>query len=202
MPTRKPTPAETGDDPVYEPRIHPKIRDRAVPVDSLHEFYKNPNEGDEEIVAKSLKRNGQYKAITVNLGTLTGRPDEILCGNTTYRAAKLLEWPDIAVDFVDVGEHAARRIVATDNESAKKGRTNNAVLLDLLDPIKNDLEGSSISADEFAKMAGVDGPAADESGLLDDQKFAVIINCRDEDHQRELLEAFESEGLDAKALVQ
>lgn len=199
---RKPKPG-VGDDPVYTPRIHPDLRDQAVPMDSLNEFYKNPNEGDEEVVASSLKRNGQYKAITVNKGTLTGRPDEILCGNTTFRAARdLLDWPDIAVEFIDVGEHAARRIVAADNESARKSKTNPLTMIDLLEPIKDDLAGTAVTPEEFAKLVGKQGPADDESGLLDDQKFAVIINCRDEQHQLDLLQTLESEGLDARALVQ
>lgn len=201
--TKPPAKPDVGDELVYEPRIHPDLRDQAVPIDSLHEFYKNPNEGDEPTVASSLRRNGQYKAITVNKGTLTGRPDEILCGNTTYRAARdILEWPDIAVEFIDVGEHAARRIVAADNESAKKAKTNRDVLHDLLAPLAGDLEGTAVTDEEFGKLVGDDGPADDESDLAGQQKYAVIIECRDEAHQLELLETLEAEGLEARALVQ
>lgn len=200
---KRPPAANVGDGPVYEERIHPDLRDQAVPIESLNEYYKNPNEGDQAVVAASLRRNGQYKAITVNKGTLTGRPDEILCGNTTYRAARDdLEWPDIAVEFIDVGEHAARRIVAADNETAKKAKTNKDVLADLLAPLAGDLEGTAITDEEFAKLVGKDGPADDESGLAGDQKYAVIIDCRNEEHQLKLLATFEAEGLEARALVQ
>jgi hypothetical protein len=200
---KPPAAADVGDDLVYEPRIHPGLREQAVPVESLNEFYKNYNTGDDEVVAKSLRRNGQYKAITVNKGTLTGRPDEILCGNTTYRAARdLLEWPDIAVEFVDVGEYAARRIVAADNESAKKAKIDKDALHDLLAPLAGDLEGTAVTDEEFGKLVGPSGNAPDESGLAGEQKYAVIIECRDEAQQLELLETFEAEGLEARALVQ
>lgn len=200
--TRKRKPrADVDDGPVYEARIHPDLREQAVPVESLSEFYKNPNEGDDEEVAASLRRNGQYKAITVNKGTKTGRPDEVLCGNTTYRAARyILNWPDIAVEFIDVGEHAARRIVAVDNESAKKAKTNKAVMVDLLGPIKDDLVGTSVTPEEFAKMVGDDDPDLGHDDE-EDPVWGVIVTCRDEAQQLDLLERLADEGHDVRAMV-
>ncbi|MDX3097732.1 hypothetical protein PV417_24845 [Streptomyces sp. ME19-03-3] len=40
----------------------------------------NPRTGDVDAIAESLRVNGRYKAIVVNRGTHTGRPNEVLAG--------------------------------------------------------------------------------------------------------------------------
>jgi hypothetical protein len=88
-----------------------------VPIGDLHPYYRNPRQGDVGAISESLKHLGQYRTIVVNRGTLTGRPNEILAGNHTHQAAVHLKWKEIDVDYVDVDEETAARIVAVDNRT-------------------------------------------------------------------------------------
>ena len=42
-------------------------------IDSLTPYHQNPRQGDTAAIAESLRVNGQYRPIVVNLGTRTGR---------------------------------------------------------------------------------------------------------------------------------
>lgn len=186
------------------PRIHPKLLDRVVPIETLVEYYKNANEGDIPEIRRSLRVNGQYKTITVNVGTITGRANEILAGNHTWIAARQEGWPDIAVDWVDVDDKAAARIVAVDNRTAEKAKRDPEKLVDLLGLVDGDLEGTGYTEADLAKLLGSPTPADadDESDMAGEQRYSVLVECRDETQQLDLLAKFEAEGLDARALVQ
>ena len=62
------------------------------PVADLRPYHRNPRRGDVAQIARSLKRTGQYRPIVANKGTHTGRPGEVLAGNHTLAAARVLRW--------------------------------------------------------------------------------------------------------------
>ena len=64
-----------------------------------------------------------------------------------------------------------------------------------LDELQADLDKESAEAE---KQLAADA-AGDQSGKLRD-KFSIVIECNDEDHQRQLLDRFSAEGIDARAL--
>jgi hypothetical protein len=103
-----------------------------VPLKGLNFYFKNPRRGNVEKVAESLKANGQFKQIVVNRGSKTGRPNEILAGNHTVKAAKSLGWTKINVNWVDVDEEHARRIVLADNGSTDDATYDAEILAELL----------------------------------------------------------------------
>ena len=84
------------------------------PVDDLAPYHRNPRRGDVKAIARSLETNGQYRPIVVNLGTHTGRPNEVLAGNHTLAGAKHLGWATVWGTTVDVlpfnptAEHMAK----------------------------------------------------------------------------------------------
>jgi hypothetical protein len=84
-------------------------------TEELMLFAGNARRGDVPAIAESLAQNGQYKPVVVNVGTTTGRPDEVLVGNHTLLAARSLGWESIDVCYVDVDETQAKRIVLADN---------------------------------------------------------------------------------------
>src|SRR6266540_916368 len=84
--------------------IHPELHRLVVPIGSLSPFHKNPRRGDLPLLRESLRANGQYRPVVVNVGTHTGRSNEILGGNHTFAAAKAEGWSVIAATFVDVDE--------------------------------------------------------------------------------------------------
>jgi DNA modification methylase len=126
------------------PIVPPSLAELAVPVASLRSYKTNPNRGDVAAIARSLQRNGQYRAIVVNRGGLTGRPNEILAGNHTWAAAVQLGEPDIAVTWVDVDDDACARIVLADNRLAQLASYDEDVLLELLEA-QPDLDGTGWS---------------------------------------------------------
>jgi ParB-like chromosome segregation protein Spo0J len=186
--------------PGPQPRIHPNIGGTLVALADLNEYYENPNVGDVDKIAHSLDHNGQYKPITANLGTYTGRPNEILAGNHTFKAAQQLDWPDIAVSFVDVDDVRAAIIVADDNHTAELAKRDDAALAKLLGRIP--LEESTFTEDDLAKLLDKtpdEGDAAEEAD--DEPVWGVIITCRDEAQQLDLIERLDAEGHDVRAMV-
>jgi DNA modification methylase len=110
-------------------------------IAALQCFEGNPRRGVVQDIVESLEANGLYRPVVVNAGALTGRPNEILCGNHTMLAARQLGWQEIAVTLVDVDEQAARKIVAADNRLADLGDYDPEALYALLDGL-TDLTGS------------------------------------------------------------
>lgn len=142
-------------------RIPESLAALAVPVDDLAPYHRNPRTGDLGAIAESLRVNGQYKAIVVNRGTHTGRPNEILAGNHTWTAARELGWEQIAATFVDVDEDTAARIVIVDNRTSDLAGYDTQLLADILADLP-DLEGT-----------GYDQEALDS--LLDDDSLPEPI---------------------------
>lgn len=106
--------------------------DMEFPIKQLSPYHKNARKGDPEKVAESLHENGQFKPIVVNIGGLTGRPNEILAGNHTYLGARRLGWKTMACAFVDVDEDRARAIVLADNAAGDNSSYDEALLTELL----------------------------------------------------------------------
>ena len=132
-----------------------------VKPSALATYHRNPRRGDTTLIAGALKAHGQYKPICANVGTYTGRPNQVLAGNHTLMAFRDLaetepgdpRWNAILVHWVDVDEDTAARIVAVDNRASEVGTNDNDTLLDLLqglDPAKG-LEGTGFT-DDYVQM--------------------------------------------------
>lgn len=128
------------------PRIPASLADLAVPISDLTTYHRNPRNGDLGSITESLSVNGQYRAIVVNKGTLTGRPNEILAGNHTFKAAADLGWEHIAATYVDVDDEAAARIVIVDNRTSDLAGYDTALLADILAELP-DLDGTGYDQD-------------------------------------------------------
>ena len=114
-------------------------------------YHRNPRRGAVGKIAESLKARGQYRAIVVNVGTLTGRPLEVLAGNHTLLAARELGWELIDATTVDVDDAEAARIVAADNRLADLGDYDDVALLEVLE-LAGDLAGTGYEALDVAKL--------------------------------------------------
>ncbi|MER5917803.1 ParB N-terminal domain-containing protein [Streptomyces sp. NPDC001982] len=132
-------------------RIPESLLPLAVPVDDLTEYHRNPRNGDVDAIAESLRVNGQYKAIVVNRGTHTGRPNEILAGNHTWAAAKQLGWEQIAATWVDVSDEDAARIVVVDNRTSDLAGYDSDLLADILEELP-DLDGTGYDQNALDKL--------------------------------------------------
>lgn len=130
------------------PRIPDSLATLAAPLADLAPYYRNPRSGDLDAIAESLSTHGQYKPIVVNRGTHTGRPNEILAGNHTAKAARRLDWDEIAVTWLDVDEATAAKIVIVDNRTSDLAGYDTALLADILTDLP-DLEGTGYDQEQL-----------------------------------------------------
>lgn len=132
--------------------IHETLRDLAVPIDTVVPYKDNPRRGNVDAILRSLKVNGQYRPIVANR-----KDGVILAGNHTWTAAKKLDWPQIAVTFVDVDEDDARRIVLADNRANDLASYEDEVLADVLQAVAGDntgvgFEGTGYTDDDLQDL--------------------------------------------------
>ncbi|MGX1909281.1 ParB/RepB/Spo0J family partition protein [Streptomyces phaeochromogenes] len=132
-------------------RIPASLADLAVPVDDLALYHRNPRTGDLDSITESLSTNGQYRPIVVNRGTMTGRTNEILAGNHTFKAAKQLGWDEIAVTWLDVDDDDAAKIVIVDNRTSDLAGYDSVLLADILTELP-DLQGTGYDQDQLDQL--------------------------------------------------
>ncbi|MEK2474087.1 ParB/RepB/Spo0J family partition protein [Streptomyces noursei] len=132
-------------------RIPASLADLAVPVGELAPYHRNPRTGDLDSIAESLSTNGQYRPIVVNRGTHTGRPNEILAGNHTFKAAKQLGWAEIAVTWLDVDDNTAAKIVIVDNRTSDLAGYDTILLADILQDLP-DLQGTGYDQEQLDQL--------------------------------------------------
>lgn len=132
-------------------RIPASLADLAVPIDELAQYHRNPRTGDLDSITESLSTNGQYRPIVVNRGTHTGRTNEILAGNHTFKAAKQLGWDTIAVTWLDVDDDAAAKIVIVDNRTSDLAGYDTVLLADILTELP-DLQGTGYDQEQLDQL--------------------------------------------------
>lgn len=161
-----------------------------LPPSDLNTFHANPRRGNVPAIAESLATNGQFRPIVVNKGTHTGRPNEVLAGNHTLMAARLLEEQGRGLEggldcyLVDVTDQEAERIVLADNRTADLGSYDNADLVELLQSLDGDLTGTGYAAEDLELLQELvaDAPSLDdledEFGEPEDDDFWITIRFR------------------------
>ncbi|MFJ4010339.1 ParB/RepB/Spo0J family partition protein [Streptomyces sp. NPDC090026] len=132
-------------------QIPESLASLAVPVADLAPYHRNPRTGDLDAIAESLSIHGQYRAIVVNRGSLTGRPNEVLAGNHTLKAARKLGWDKIAVTWLDVDDEAAAKIVVVDNRTSDLAGYDTALLADILTDLP-DLQGTGYDQEQLDQL--------------------------------------------------
>ncbi|SLH43249.1 hypothetical protein [Mycobacteroides abscessus] len=182
-----------------EPSVLVGTTTRVSPAE-LSIYHRNARVGDVDAVMGSLKANGQFKPLCVNIGTKTGRPNEVLAGNHTLKAFRNLaeqnpfddQWSKIAVHWVDVDDEMATRIVLVDNRSFEDGGFDVAELVELLNEVGTTGTGYSDSDldDLEAAINRIVGPGDRGDGApalpgddTDDKAIRYTIVFDDEDQQ-------------------
>lgn len=135
--------------------------------DKLHLYHDNPNLGDVPTIKESLLENDQFRPIVVNLGTLTGRPHEVLAGNHTVMAIRELReenpedarWQRVLIHTVDVDDVRAAKIVLADNRTGELGQRDDESVLRLLEALgADDLTGTGYDADAMKYLTDALNP--------------------------------------------
>lgn len=146
---------------------------------------------------ESLRELGQYRPIIVNK-----RDKTILAGNHTWEAAKRLGWKTIKIEYVDADEQMARKINLVDNRSNDVATYDDEALAALLQEVE-ELAGTGFSDDDLAKLLATDADLDPDPtpSLSGDLEYRVVIDCRDEEHQADLISRLEAEGLVCRSLI-
>lgn len=158
---------------------------RKAKLSELNLYHRNPRVGNVDVIKGSLRAHGQYKPVLINLGTHTGRPNEVLAGNHTVKAIRDLaeeypeddRWQEVDVWEIDVDDDRAARIVLADNRTAELGRTDDDQLLELLQEL-DDLDGTGYVDEDLDDLVALlqeteepedsddEGPRVGEDGLI------------------------------------
>jgi ParB-like chromosome segregation protein Spo0J len=174
----------------------------SVKLSALSLHPDNPRQGDVGVIHESIKENGFYGALIVQKSSM-----RILAGNHRVQAAKAAGMTEVPAIVLDVDDATAQRILLVDNRSNDLASYDEAALAGLLLSM-DDLAGTGYTLDDLdALRAKLDEPLVldpppgeDESSQLG-EGFHVLVTCRDEVHQAQLLERFMAEGLHCKAMV-
>lgn len=118
-----------------------------VEINTLKEYPNNARIGNTVAISESLKTNGQYRPIVVRKET-----NEILAGNHTWKAAKVLNWKTIKVTYVEnITDEQATKIVLADNRYNEIGGYDSKKLVELLTSIE-DLTGTGYDAEYMIEL--------------------------------------------------
>lgn len=107
--------------------IREEIQSLAVDIDSIQSHPRNVRQGDIGAISVSLESHGQYKPILVQRST-----NHIVAGNHTWKAAKYLGWKTIAVQYLDVDDDKALRILIADNRATDLATYDEHALAEIL----------------------------------------------------------------------
>jgi ParB-like chromosome segregation protein Spo0J len=116
-------------------RFHPALADLMVPAQSLFPNPENANNGDVDEIVASILTNGCYRPVYA-----TG-DGEIVAGHHLYAALLELGAVMVPVMYVEADESGARRIMLADNRIAALAKTDDALLLQLLQMVSHEDKG-------------------------------------------------------------
>lgn len=168
-----------------------------VPIDSIKQHPKNPNNGDVEEIIDSIKINGFNTVITVDNAT-----GEILAGNHRLQALLALGAKEAPVVWVDRQEADGDiRYLIADNAIGQKAIMGDMETAALLSRLREQsdlgLAGSGFSEDEYLRLLEKIAKMEDDLPDLSKEGFGVtvrgeyevtVIFDHDEDGRNDLFE--------------
>ena len=117
-----------------------------APITKLKVHPKNPNTGDVESLAESIRENGFYGYVIANK-----KSKEVLVGNHRFEAAKEAGMATIPTIWVEVNAKTEAWLLAKDNEIAHNGHRDVKVLDFLLNQLYT-LRGTGYTEDDLEDM--------------------------------------------------
>lgn len=130
---------------------HSTVSELLIPADKIKPHPENYNNGDQDEIQTSILRNGVYRPVYVNK-----RSKRIVGGHGLYHALMELQQdsdqPQVPVAWCSLSETDELRVVAADNEIAKRSRPDTGLLVALLRKLDGDLEGTGVSEFQFEAL--------------------------------------------------
>lgn len=191
--------------------IHPSLQHLALPLSSLDYDPHNARKHDArnlKAIRTSLTQFGQRLPVVVQRVCQNDGPSRLIvrAGNGRVQGARELGWSHIAAVLIDETDEQAMAFALADNRTAELAEWDTKELQKLLDELQvddDDLDEmlAELKAEVFEELAPVPPAREDDEPLQMTPEFSVLVKCRDEAEQRELLGEFDRHGLDTRALV-
>lgn len=178
------------------------LRAYAVPIGDMVTDPANARKHDEknlQAIKASLRVYGQRQPIVVNK-----RTGHVEAGNGRLEAALALGWSHIAAVYVDDDPTTAAGFSIADNRTAELAEWDPEALDSLLRTIQTeDQELADMLAvlAEQEKIIPPEDDHAEPTYAPEGLEYRLLVSCRDEKHQTELLERLEGEGLSCRPLI-
>lgn len=174
------------------------LRPLAVPIETINPDPRNARAHDDNnlrAISASLRQYGQRRPVVVNRNGNT-----IEAGHGLVTAAKAIGWAHVAVVWVEDDDAAHAGYSLADNRTAELAAWDEAMLAELVADYGDanaDLYDSLLLADLLA-----DGDAAADDSPKQQvrvpEAWQVVVECENEDQQRELYERLAGEGFDCR----
>lgn len=189
-----------------ELKIVDSLRQLATPISDLKLDPANVRTHDRrnvEAISASLQRFGQQKPVVVD------KDGVVIAGNGTVLAARQLGWTHLAVSRSDLRGAERTAFAIADNRTAELAAWDQEALAQQLRALQEDDSVDHLAAgfsdkEIDALVAEVD-KLADEAGAEAQREipecFQLVVECRNEEHQRELYERLTGEGLKCRLLM-
>lgn len=174
---------------------------------SLLPWGENPRKDQPiEAVAQSIRELGFGAPIVAQI-----RTRKIIAGHTRWFAAQKLGLPKVPVRFVDVDDRKAELMALADNKFSEKAKWDNPKLSHIAE--RHELEDLAIAGFSDDDLMSIIRAAEDTDIPPDDDEppttenetvetsFAVIIECKDEAQQVEVIELCNELELKCRALT-
>ena len=185
--------------------IAPGLRGLAVAIEQLSQDPANVRRHGArnlEAIKASLKQFGQQKPIVVDAAGV------VIAGNGALEAARALGWHLVAAVRSDLAGAVRAAFAIADNRTAELAEWDGGALARQLAALQEeaDIEMPSIGfTDEeiqrLVDQAGAGAPPPAGGGDDVPECFQVVVECRSEDHQRELYQRLQAEGLKCRLLM-
>jgi ParB-like chromosome segregation protein Spo0J len=181
-------------------------------LDELIPFPGNARRGDVDKIRESIRAHDQYRSLVVRR---TPGGDVILAGNHTAQALIAEGRADARCEVLECSESDAIKINLMDNKGSDDATNDDDALGALLSELDGDYFGTgfdedeantilaALTAEELATTGGGDMNPFIGDAPVDEMRtsWGVVVTCRDELQQVELLQRFTAEGLSVRALV-
>lgn len=173
-----------------------------VAIDSVKPWSENPRNhiGNVKQLQNLIKRFGWTTPMVARREN-----GELIEGHGRLLAAKALGMERVPVRFVDLTEEQAHLAAVAANRSAEKSEWDESFLTQILqqfDEVDRDLAGFSVK--EWEAMVGItkmQADAASDDSTLIEEGLAVVVQCVDDKHQREVLELCAEKAWECRALI-
>ncbi len=180
--------------------ISAELHPLAVPIDALRADPANVRAHDERnlhAIEASLRRFGQQKPIVIDAQGV------VVAGNGTLEAARAMGWSYLAVVRSSLAAAERTAFAIADNRTAELAQWDEPALTRQLQALAKDETIDQLvtgfSAAEIDRLLGGEADGSIEPDLR--ECFQVVVECRDEAHQKAVYEKLTAEGHSCRLLT-